>query len=53
MTTQTENLEVPKHKNGLVEQYEKDGTRENKKLSPEKIKEDKSLLDKLPNPTGW
>jgi hypothetical protein len=38
MTTQTENLEVPKHKNGLVEQYEKDGTRENKTNSLKKNK---------------
>jgi co-chaperonin GroES (HSP10) len=54
MTTQTENLEVPKHNEGLLDKYTQGGTGVNEnKLSPEKIEKDKSLLDKLPNPTGW
>jgi hypothetical protein len=37
MTTQTENLEVPKHNEGLLDKYTQGGTgvKENK-LSPEK-----------------
>ena len=41
MTTQTENLEVPKHNEGLLDKYTQGGTgvKENK-LSPEKIEKD-------------
>jgi hypothetical protein len=37
MTTQTENLEVPKHNEGLLDKYTQGGTRVNEnKLSPDK-----------------
>jgi len=54
MTTQTANLEVPKIKLGLQEKYDKETKeKEDKRLTADKVKSDKSLLDKLPNPTGY
>lgn len=54
MTTQTANLEVPKIKLGLQEKYDKETKEaEDKRLTADKVKSDKSLLDKLPNPTGY
>ena len=50
MTTETTNLEIPKHKTGLLDSYKED---DKKRLTADKVKEDKSLLDKLPNPTGY
>ena len=46
MTTQTETLEVPKHKEGHLVKYTqgRTGVKENK-LSPQNIDTDKSLLD--------
>ena len=52
MTTETTNLEIPKHKAGLLDSYKED-TKNDKRLTAEKIKENKSLLDKLPKPTGY
>ena len=52
MTTETTNLEIPKHKAGLLDSYKED-VKNDKRLTAEKIKENKSLLDKLPKPTGY
>ena len=52
MTTETTNLEIPKHKAGLLDSYKEDA-KNDKRLTAEKVKENKSLLDKLPNPTGY
>ena len=50
MTIQTAKTEVPKQNEGLLNSYKEEN---DKRLTADKVKEDKSLLDKLPNPTGY
>jgi len=50
MTIQTAKTEVPKQNEGLLNSYKEE---DDKRLTADKVKEDKSLLDKLPNPTGY
>ena len=50
MTTKTPILEVPKHKEGLLDSYKEKEVKE-EHLTPENFQE--SALDQLPNPTGY
>jgi co-chaperonin GroES (HSP10) len=50
MTTKTPSLEVPKHKEGLLDSYKEKEVKE-ETLTPENFQE--SALDQLPNPTGY
>lgn len=50
MTTKTQSLEVPKHKEALLDSYKEKEVKENS-LTPDNLQE--SALDQLPNPTGY
>jgi hypothetical protein len=50
MTTKTPSLEVPKHKEALLDSYKEKEVKE-EALTPENFQE--SALDQLPNPTGY
>ena len=50
MTTKTPSLEVPKHKEALLDSYKEKEVKETS-LTPENFQE--SALDQLPNPTGY
>jgi len=50
MTTKTQSLEVPKHKEALLDSYKEKEVKEIS-LTPDNLQE--SALDQLPNPTGY
>jgi len=50
MTTKTQSLEVPKHKEALLDSYKEKEVKE-PSLTPENLQE--SALEQLPNPTGY
>ena len=51
MTTQTQEKEVPKQKEALLNSYKTEEEVKNLFLDPKSLK--KSVLDRLPQPTGW